>query len=158
MPRLTKRTPQVEETILSKLEEGVPLAQILRDDEALPCVSTWLDWCHADETLASRYARARETGEEIIALEALEIIESPPATYSTDTSTPRIDPGDVAHKKLRFEGRLKLLAIWNPGKFGSKLDLTSDNKPISGDVGDVAARAASLLALARDRKKTKGEK
>jgi hypothetical protein len=36
----------------------------------------------------------------------------------------KIDPGWVAHQKLRAEHRLKLLAKWNPKKYGDKLDTT----------------------------------
>jgi len=152
MPRPSKRTPQVEETILSRLREGTPLAIILRDSDELPCVSTWLDWCHADETLALAYAHAREIGEEVIALQALEISDEEPEYYSTETGQ-RIDPASVVRAKNRAEIRLKLLAIWNPKKWGAKVDVTTGGKEIKPlDAGDAAVQIAGILATAKGRK------
>lgn len=154
MPRPSKRTPEVEETILSRLRLGEPLAIICRDSEELPHPSTWRDWCDADQTLALAYARAREDGEDHIAAESLEILDAEPEYYSTENGT-RIDPADVAHKKARAEHRLKLLAIWNPKRWGNKIDLTTGGEKITHDATDVATRAAALLARAQGRKDEK---
>lgn len=151
MPRPSKRTPQVEETILSGLRKGTPLAVICRDSDELPHPETWRAWCEQDETLALAYARARETGEDVIAAEGLAIIDAEPERYMTEHGL-RVDAGDVANRKLRLEGRLKLLAIWNPGRFGNKLDVTTKGEKIETDTGNAAARAAALLAAAKQKK------
>ena len=151
MPRPTKRTPAVVEDILSRLREGEPLAVICRSDEKFPHPNVWRDWCELDETLALAYAHAREVGEDKIAAEALEITDSDPETYSTEHGS-RVDPGDVAHKKLRIETRLKLLAIWNPKKYGNKVDVTTGGERVTTDPGDVAVKAAAILEEARRRR------
>lgn len=151
MPRPSKRTPEVEQTILAALRKGTPLAVICRDSEELPHPETWRAWCEADETLALAYAHAREEGEDVIAAESLEIIDEDPEYYSTENGT-RIDPASVAHKKARAEHRLKLLAIWNPKKFGTKVDLTTGGEKIVPPPEEAAMRAAALMELAKRRK------
>ena len=97
------------------------------------------------------YARAREDGEDAIALECMEILDEAPRLYAIESGT-RIDPADVANRKNRAEMRLKLLAKWNPKRWGEKIDVTSDNERLKSNIDDVAARAASLLERARKRK------
>lgn len=151
MPMPTKRTPAVVDAILAKLSQGETLAAICREDDKFPCVSTWLDWCAADESLSLAYARARDAGETVIAEACLSIADEEPATYATEHGV-RIDPGDVANRKNKIETRLKLLAIWNPKKYGPKIDVTTKDQPITASTEDIAARTAALMAAAKARK------
>lgn len=75
------------------------------------------DWMAADEDFAGRFARARDDGADAIAEQTLEIVDQQPERDQLG----KIDPGWVAHQKLRAEHRLKLLAKWNPKKYGEKL-------------------------------------
>ena len=80
-------------------------------------LTTWYDWCNARPELAARIARARDEGEEVILADTLGIAdELPPLTAMGAT-----DGGAVQHAKLRIDTRLKLLAKWNPRKWGDKL-------------------------------------
>lgn len=155
MPMPTKRTPKVVEDILARLSTGETLAAILRSEERFPSATAWLEWCAADESLSLAYARARDAGESVIAEQCLEIADEAPDTFSTEHGE-RVDPGDVAHKKLKIDTRLKLLAIWNPKKYGPKLDVTTKDQPITQPIDDVAASVASLLATAQARKEKGG--
>lgn len=130
MPRQSKRNPAVEQELLSRLAEGEPLSVICRSDSKFPHPTVWRDWCEADEALAIAYTRARDAGEDVIAEECLAIIDEPPARLMTDHG-PRIDPADVHNRRLRFEGRLKLLAKWNPKRWGEKVDVTSTGNEIA---------------------------
>ena len=125
MPRPTKRTPEVVEEILQRLADGEPLAVICRSDDKFPHPSAWLDWIRADESLAIAYAHARDVGADAIATQALEIIDAEPervVDVDADgrTSSKRIDSAADAWAKNRAEMRLKLLAKWNPKKYGDK--------------------------------------
>lgn len=133
MPKASKRDPIVEREILDRLAEGQPLSVICRSDEKFPHPSVWRDWCEADQALAIAYDRAREVGQDVIAEECLAIIDEPPARLMTDHG-PRIDPADVDNRRLRFEGRLKLLAKWNPKRWGDKVDVTSEGKEVTSIV------------------------
>ena len=81
----------------------------------------WLreDGAEADEHRA-RFSRARDTGADVIAEEALEIIDAIPSTTERG-----VDNAAVAWARNRAELRLKLLAKWRPQKYGDKLDLTT---------------------------------
>ena len=126
----SKRDSGIEQEILDRLAQGEPLSVICRSAPKFPHPTVWRDWCGADEALAIAYARAREAGEDVIAEDCLAIIDEPPACHMTDHG-PRIDPADVHNRRLRFEGRLKLLAKWNPKRWGDKVDVTSNGNEIT---------------------------
>lgn len=111
MGRPTVRTTAVVEEIIERVSLGEPLAKICRDDH-MPSVSAFYEWLNQDKELDGRFARARELGHDAIAAQALDIIDTPPA-YKQTAEGMSIDQGDVQHRKLQFEGRLKLLAKWD---------------------------------------------
>lgn len=119
MPAHSKKTPAITTAILDRLSKGEPLAQICRD-EGMPDSSTWRDWCAADEALGIAYARARDEGFDAIALDSLQIMDAQPERYMTELGE-RIDPASVAWAKSRAEQRLKLLAKWDPKRYGDKI-------------------------------------
>ena len=112
--------------ILARLSNGEPLAAICRT-EGYPHPSTFRDWVNADEELSRRFARARADGFDAIAEEALEIADQEPE-YARSEKASHVDTGEVAHRKLRIETRLKLLAKWDPKRYGDKLELAGDAK------------------------------
>lgn len=155
MPYPPKRTPAIEREILERLSNGEPLAEICRSAKKFPHPTNWREWCEKDEGLAIAYARAREAGEDAIAAETLAIIDEEPRLYQTEGG-PRVDPGDVANRKLRAEHRLKLLAKWNPKRWGEKVDVTSGDKPLGPDL-DETSKFARLAAIAEAVRKGSGE-
>jgi hypothetical protein len=116
-PRPTKRTPEIVDAIIEAVSNGEPLAPAVRSHGV--GLTTWYDWCKADPELAERIARAREAGEDIIAADTLRIVDEPPPITPMGTT----DSGHVAWAKSRAEARLKLLAKWNPKKWGDKIEL-----------------------------------
>lgn len=112
------------EKVITGLSAGTPLTVICREP-GMPNDDTIRDWAAADPELSRDIARARETGFDAIAVEALEIIDAEPEMAMTDTGSRR-DSGFVAWQKLRFEGRLKLLSKWDPKRYGDKTLLGSD--------------------------------
>lgn len=133
MPAHSIRTSEIETRILEALKKGTPLAVVCRED-GMPDPSTWRDWCASDEALAIAYAGARDEGFDVIALDSLSIMDAPPERYMTELGE-RIDPASVAWAKNRAEQRLKLLAKWDPKRYGDKIahvggDPESGDKPI----------------------------
>ena len=82
--------------------------------------------------VSANIARAREAGEDVIAAQVLEIVDTAPAKVNTMHGD-QIDSGDVANRKMRAEYRLKLLAKWNPKRWGERIDLTSKDEKIEGN-------------------------
>lgn len=97
--------------ILERVSQGEPLASVLRSD-GMPGLTTFYNWLNTDEILSEKFARAREAGHDRIATEALEIADLSPSLVTTEGGM-RVDPGEVQHRKLRIETRLKLLAKWD---------------------------------------------
>jgi len=126
--RPPKPVPQDEvEAIIDWISHGKTLREYCRQD-GKPSWRTVYDWLEKDEDFATRFARAREMGHDAIAEECLEIIDTEAeiaeSTSQSGGSTHR-DSAHVSWMKNRVEMRLKLLAKWNPKKYGDKVDITS---------------------------------
>ena len=132
----TKRHDDVEAEILRRISEGEPLATICRSDpKRFPHPTTWGDWVAADETLAFAYARAREVGFDAIAAEGLTIVDD-------------VDE-DPASRRVRADYRLKLLAKWDPKRYGDAMlhkHADADGEKIKLDE---VGRSARLAAIAK---------
>lgn len=128
--RPTKRTPAIEKRILNGLSMGTPLTVICRG-ENMPNDRTVRSWVESDPAFSTAIAHAREIGFDAIAADALSIIDAPPERIITitdgDRSSERIDSAAVQWAKNRAELRLKLLAKWDPKRYGEKIDLTSSD-------------------------------
>jgi hypothetical protein len=79
--------------------------------------------------LSAAIARAREVGYEALAEECLLIADNPQwgqVQTMTDKGTSTTVEDMLGHRKLRIETRLKLLAKWNPKKYGDRVQLAGD--------------------------------
>ena len=103
-------------SICEQISVGTPLQEICRQ-KGMPAWRTVYDWMAADDDFAANIARARDLGADAIAEETLAIVDSEPERGNDG----KIDSAWVAHQKLRAEHRLKLLAKWNPKKYGDKV-------------------------------------
>lgn len=125
--RPTDYTDEKAAEIVEKLSQGIPLAEICRT-EGMPAVRTVSDWKKANATFAADFARAREEGFEVIAVDALKIADTPlqgeETTIKGDGKIETTRGDMLGHRKLQIETRLKLLAKWFPKKYGDKLDVT----------------------------------
>lgn len=123
--RPSKFDHAIAEEICQRLSDGEPLRQICRD-EHMPHWTTVYDWIDSRPELSLRIARSRELGEEAISQECLAIADTPLLGEETEESEngTKIKRGDMlGHRRLQIETRLKLLAKWNPRKWGDKVDL-----------------------------------
>ena len=113
----TIRTQEIEDRLAHGIAEGVPLQQLCREP-GMPAWRTVYDWMDEDEAFGARIARAREAGADAIAAQSLEIVDDEPERGPDG----KVDPGWVAHQKLRAEHRLKLLAKWSPKRYGDRIE------------------------------------
>lgn len=114
MSRPTIYSEAVLATIVERLSDGEPLAQICRD-EGLPSYSTVYAWQQTMPHVSEAIGRARDEGEEVIAANTRNIARGLEGSS-----------GDVQRDKLIIDTDLKLLAKWNPKKYGEKTQLTGD--------------------------------
>jgi hypothetical protein len=80
-------------------------------------------WRRTNPEFGARIARARDIGYDAIAEEALAIADD---ASNDDDGEGNLDHEFVARSKLRVETRLKLLAKWDPRRYGDKLAVGGD--------------------------------
>lgn len=137
----TPYTPAERETALVKVIDGLRIGRpltVICGEDGMPSDDTIRDWGEDDPEIGRAIARARARGFDYIALEAARIQEEPPAMMNDQFGT-RIDPAGVAHQKNRFEARMKLLAKWDPKRYGDLLKL-----------GDPSGETLKLMVSAED--------
>ncbi|WP_300573550.1 hypothetical protein [Phenylobacterium sp.] len=125
-------TDDIAAEICERLTKGEPLAAICRDDH-MPAYRTVYDWQKANETFSANIACAREAGFDAIAVECLNIADdtSSDDKWGGESGDVRTANSEwISRSKLRVETRLKLLAKWDPKRYGDKVALTG------GDDGD----------------------
>ena len=128
--------PTIVEEICQRLSQGEPLAQICRDLH-MPGVTTVWEWSRDDKSVAESIAQARVVGFDVIADDCLAIADDTSQDTMHTEQGERANTEWIARSKLRIETRLKLLAKWDPKRYG---DLQKVEHSGSVDV------AATLLA------------
>jgi len=139
------------EAICEWISQGQTLRQWCRDNGIH--YSTVYLWMGKDKEFAQRFAEARDIGADCIADDALEIIDTEPVMTGGDN--PKYDSAHVAWLRNRAEYRLKLLAKWNPKKYGDRQVLAGDpDNPLMEPMDDSqrAAKLQAILAAAKSRK------
>lgn len=126
-------TPELANEIAARIAKGEPLRQICRD-EHMPHWTVVYDWQTANKDFSLRIAHARELGEEAIAQECMEIADNATNDWmekqgKDGTELYQLNGEHIQRSKLRIETRLKLLAKWNPRKWGEKVDLNHGVQP-----------------------------
>ena len=110
------------EAICEWIAQGQTLRQWCRENGVH--YSTVYLWMEKDQEFAQRIARAREIGHDVIAEETLEIIDTEPEfaeSWSQSGGSKHRDSAHATWLKNRVEQRMKLLAKWNPKKYGDKV-------------------------------------
>lgn len=143
-----KKKPKLIAEVLSRIAKGETLAALGRELDFHPV--SWGEWVAADDDLALAYQRARDTGADALAEQALALIDMDPPRVEG-----RVDPGHVQWRRAQVDTRLKLLACWNPKKYGQKQTVDVGNK--DGEAlkieSNAAAVATEVAAMLRDGKR-----
>lgn len=133
----------IAEEIIGRIANGEPLRATLRSDERFPSHTWFYKWLEADAELKAMFRAARDAGFDVIAEDCLRIADTPLEGVTEKYERVMIDnpdePGGEAveefklterkvedmlgHRKLQIETRLKLLAKWDPRRYGDKIDL-----------------------------------
>lgn len=146
-------TPEIFDDICFLVSEGVPLREICRMPD-MPSKSRFYEYLEdtTDEAAhagrVARYARARALGLDEMAAETIEIVDDASNDYMErrreDGSIDIVlDREHIQRSKLRAEHRLKLLACWDPKRYGAQLKLADPN----GDRLDRGSLSLNDLAI-----------
>jgi transposase-like protein len=129
--RPSRYTFELSEHVCLELSNGKPLRQICR--EVGIDWTTIYEWRRVHKDFSERFAIAREIGEEAIAAECLEIADTPAIgivkTYRGGEVAEAREEDMLGHRRLQIDTRLKLLAKWNPSKWGDKVEQTHKGDP-----------------------------
>lgn len=148
---------QLVPQICERLATGEPLTSICRDLGVTR--QTVNAWRRDDETIAKLIQAARDDGYDAIADECLEIADNTQEGVEVVERGGKTEThhGDMlGHRKLRIETRLKLLAKWDPKRYGEKQqhehsgDLTLKRSPHDLTDDELAAIAAAGRAGTAD--------
>lgn len=140
--RPSKFTQAILDELCERMSKGEPEAVICRD-EHMPAARTVRDWKMTLPEVTAAIACAREAGEDSIAADCLLIADTPmegvieeyerkPVKKPDGTETvelvliKRRVEDMLGHRRLKIETRLKLLAKWNPKKWGERLQHAND--------------------------------
>ena len=160
--RPTKYTPEIARRICEQLSDGVPLRQICRENEGFPAWRTVYDWMWRDAELSTAIARARDIGYDALAEECLYISDNiqmgkkkvfTSGAKKEEDSVTVTEEDMLGHRKLQIETRLKLLAKFNPKKYGEykapeeKVDFMIIDGEVK-NVMDVAIKRLELIRIA----------
>jgi hypothetical protein len=113
--------PQILDEICAWIAEGKTLREFCRK-EGKPSYAAVYDWQERDQEFATRFARAREIGEDVIAQECIEIADNGANDWMETKFGPQVNQEHIQRSRLRVDARLKLLAKWNPKKYGERID------------------------------------
>lgn len=123
----SKYSIALADRIIERLSEGTALRQICRDEKInWRTIYLWID---TKPDFAAKMRQARELGMAAIAEECLEIANTPLEGVETEQSENglKIKRSDMlGHRKLQIETRLKLLACWDPKRYGNKITHAGD--------------------------------
>jgi hypothetical protein len=134
----TTYTAEMAEQIIEWISAGKPLRVFCREVEGAPKWRTVYDWLQANPDFKEAFGEARKLGFDAIAEEALEIADTPVEGVRTETGG-KDGPKEVredmlGHRKLQIETRLKLLAKWDPKRYGDMVKLGGpDGGPLQSE-------------------------
>jgi len=107
----TKYTQAIADDICNRLSSGETLSRICKTPGYPDPTTVWA-WRNSDPSFAQRIARAREVGFDVIADDCVTIADDG-----------KIKSDD---KRIRVDTRLRLLAKWDPKRYGDRIEHTHD--------------------------------
>lgn len=112
------------------------IATILREKEHYPSEATFYNWLNSKNSeLLELYARAKERQADRLVTEILAISdETAKDTLRTEEGQEYPNHEYMNRSRLRVDSRKWLASKLLPKKYGDKLDITTDNKPLNAGI------------------------
>lgn len=132
-----KEKKNIKNHIINEMIGSRSLASIIDNDKDMPCYKTVFNWLNPESDYHDReflhnYTRANEIRAEKEFEQILTIADSTGADIITDDMGNKVTNHAVIQRdRLRVDSRKWRLGKMQPKKYGEKLDITSDNKPIN---------------------------
>ena len=123
--RPTRYTKELSFEICARLAEGEPMTKITKDAH-MPAPSTLYRWLATDSEFRDRYEVARADGAHTFASQIVEIVDEEPQYVFDDKGNKRVDPGSIAQKRLKMDGRKWIAAKYLPKVYGDRTVVQGD--------------------------------
>ena len=127
MARPSLYTPELIEAICADLEQGIPMTVICAGDD-MPAPRTVRDWEAEMPEVAAAIARARELGEVALAEQCLTIADDEQHDWVMTKKGEVTNEVAIGRAKLQIDTRLKLLAKFNPKRWGERQQIEHTGK------------------------------
>jgi hypothetical protein len=124
--RPTKYTKELAAEICARLAEGEPVTKITKD-EHMPVSSALYRWLTTNSEFKEMYEVARADGAHTFASQIVEIIDEDPQYVFDDKGNKRVDPGSIAQKRLKMDGRKWIAAKYLPKVYGDRTVVQGDS-------------------------------
>lgn len=121
----------------------------------MPAVRTVSDWKDTQEGFSANFARARLDGFDTLAAQCLDIADDEQHDWLMTQKGTITNDVAIGRARLQVDTRLKLLAKWDPKRYGDKtsMELTgADGGPVAFTDTERAAKIAAIIAAAQARK------
>lgn len=121
--------PDIARRMCEQLSEGIPLREICRQ-EGFPMWRTVYLWMSKDPELNTAIAHARDIGWDAMFEDCLRIADTPAMgeIVTDDGEKVTVKREDMlGHRKLQIETRMKMLAKFNPKRYGDKVVHAGDD-------------------------------
>lgn len=98
----------------------------------MPAMASVFKWLREDNEFSQQYARAKEEGSEAWHEELAELGDE--AIDLAQRVDPKSSGAVVQAVKLKADNIKWMMSKMKPKKYGDKMDVTSDNEPIKGNI------------------------
>lgn len=122
---------QILQSIFDLIGSGLSLRKALKSANPKIDGTTFYQWIDENEDKSKQYARACEERAEALADEIIDIADFAENDTITTEKGDMPDNEWINRSKLRVDTRKWLMSKMMPKKYGDKVDVTSDNKPIA---------------------------
>lgn len=129
--RPTDYTKKLGDEICSLLAEGKSMRTVA-EMKGMPDKATIFRWIRTDKDFRHQYARAKEEASELFIEEMIDIADG--AEKIVRSGAEKKSSAYAQTQRLRIDTRKWIASKLKPKKYGDKLDLTSKNKAIKGNV------------------------
>lgn len=120
--RPTKYNEKIARLICERVAtHDVGLTKLCEMYDELPPKQTIQDWRYKYPEFSSQYAQAKLKQAELLA-ESIEELASEKGTYIDDNGNVRIDPGFIAHQRLKIDARKWLASKLIPKVYGDRVE------------------------------------
>lgn len=107
-------------------------------DENMPSAVTIFAWLRTNEAFLNQYTRAKEEQADLMIEEMIDIADDGSNDYMTITKGDleyEVENKELVNRsRLRVDTRKWIASKLKPKKYGDKLDITTDNKPIVNEI------------------------